>query len=157
MPFVLYFIVTGKAGFETFGYAQFMQIPLIPPLHTIITILSVLILMYLSKIPIIRKWLLAREFPGGGPTKEERRDTTVEFFCDATGENKKKKRLHMKMPCGPYDVTGACCAEAAFALLHDRASFDPVFGVVTPAAAASATLQKRLRERVHVSWEITEL
>lgn len=143
-----------RTGHADFGYAQFSQFPLLPPLYTIWAVLTVLLLMYLAKIPFLRKWLAKRTFDNGGPTKEQRQGCSYEYICDAKDDKGKRKRLHMKCPGSPYDVSGFCCAEAALCLLHDRKDLQPIYGVVTPGAIMSEQIQNRLRKNAGCDWTI---
>ena len=143
----------GKTGNDNFSYAQFTLLPLFPPLWLIGSMLLLFVIMFFSKISFIRNYLLKQKSTDGGPNKEQRKDTSVDVIIEAKDGQGKKKTLKMKCP-GPYDSTGVASAEAALALVYERASLKKTFGVVTPGAVMNKQLQANLQKRGGLSWEI---
>lgn len=143
-----------STGNAEFSYAQFTLLPLLPPLWLIWTLLTMLIIMFFSKINFVRKWLISQTIANGGPSKQQRQDSSVDVWILAKDSKGKSKNLHMHCP-GPYDTTGIACAETALALTNERDSLKHVFGIVTPGAVMSKQLQKNLKERGGITWEIT--
>lgn len=147
-------LTQGRTGHADFGYAQWTLFPLLPPLYTLWAVFTVVMLMYLAKIPFLRKWLAKRTFDNGGPTREQRQGCSYEYIAEAKDDKGKRKRLHMTCPGSPYDVSGFTCAEAALALVNDRKDLQPVYGVVTPGAIMSEQIQNRLRKNAGCDWNV---
>jgi short subunit dehydrogenase-like uncharacterized protein len=144
-----------STGSDSFTYAQFTLLPLIPPLWLIVTLCTMFVIMFCSKFSWVRNKLKARSFAGGGPSKDQRSDSSVDVYVQAKDSNGKSKSLHLHCP-GPYDTTGIACGETALALVLERDSLAPVYGVVTPGSVMTKQLQKHLKERGSTTWEISD-
>jgi short subunit dehydrogenase-like uncharacterized protein len=140
-------------GNEAFTYAQFTLLPIIPPLWLLMTLFTMFIILFCSKFSFVRNKLKARSIPNGGPNKEQRSDSSVDVYSVAKDANGNTKSLHLHCP-GPYDTTGIACGETALALVTERDSLRPVYGVVTPGSVMVKQLQKNLKERGSTTWEI---
>lgn len=145
----------GKTGNEGFTYAQFTLLPIIPPLWLIMTLLTMFVIMFCSKFSFVRRRLQQRSFANGGPSKEQRSDSSVDVYVTAKDASGKSKSLHLHAP-GPYDTTGIACAETALALVQERDHLRPVYGVVTPGSVMAKQLQKTLKERGSTTWEVSD-
>jgi len=148
-------LTMNATGNDAFTYAQFTLLPLIPPLWLIMTLFTMMIILFCSRFAFVRNRLKARQFPNGGPSKEQRSDSSVDVYVAAKDAAGKTKSLHLHCP-GPYDTTGIACGETALALVLERNNLKPVFGVVTPGSVMAKQLQKNLKERGSTTWEISD-
>lgn len=142
-------------GNEDFSYAQFTLLPIIPPLWLIWTLCIMFVILFCSKFSFVRNKLRTRQIANGGPTKEQRSDSSVDVYVTAKDTNGKTKSMHIHCP-GPYDTTGIACGETALALVLDRPQLNQTFGVVTPGSVMTKQLQKALKTRGSTTWEITD-
>jgi len=106
----------------------------------------ILVAMFFSRLPFVRRVLLKRHLPEKGPTKKQRASTYIDFWVYAEDGVGNKKRLHSRAP-GPYESAGLCAAETAFCLISETEHLKPNYGVVTPASVLSGPLLRRLPER----------
>lgn len=140
---------------DNFTYAQFTLLPIIPPLWLIMTLCTMFVILFCSKFSFVRNKLKSRKIDNGGPSKEQRSDSSVDVYVTAKDSNGTSKSLHLHTP-GPYDFTGVACGETALALVLERANLAPTYGIVTPGSVMTKQLQKSLKERGSTTWELTE-
>jgi len=137
------YLTLNSTGNTDFNYSQFTCIPLIPPLWLLGMLFMVLCAQIFSKFSITRKILLKREISDGGPTKEQRRDSSFDFYVVGKAENSKQKLLHVHGP-SPYDTTAIAAAECSFSLINEREEIKQCPGVSTPGVIMTEQMLRRL-------------
>ncbi|GLQ31268.1 saccharopine dehydrogenase family protein [Litoribrevibacter albus] len=126
---------------RSFTYGHYLQIRSLPKL--LVALGGVSTMIGLSQLPWTREKLLSLFPEGDGPSDGDRERAWFKVTVDAR--------------CGPHQVlasvrggdpgygeTAKIVSQAALALIQDREHLEPVYGVLTPAAAFGELLIERL-------------
>jgi hypothetical protein len=79
-------LTLNEAGSEDFSYAQFLCIPLIPPIWLLPILFWVILAMLIARFSWGKKILLKRKFPDGGPSREQRATSYFDMYVTGTGK-----------------------------------------------------------------------